>query len=56
MVILGILVIVIASAGIGAVAGRKSRDNHWKPLYDRAVADAAFSKAVSERLQATTRA
>ncbi len=55
MVILGILVVVIASAGIGVVAGTKSQENHWKPLYNRAVANAAHSKAESERWQAAAR-
>jgi hypothetical protein len=45
MVILATSVVVIAGAAIGAIAGAQSRDHHWKPLYNRAVAEAAHSKA-----------
>jgi hypothetical protein len=49
LAILAILVVVTASAGIGAIAGARSQENHWKPLYNRA-------KAESERWQAASRA
>jgi hypothetical protein len=55
LAILAILVVVLASAGIGAIVGARSQENHWKPLYNRAVADAAHSKAESEKSQAATR-
>jgi hypothetical protein len=55
LAILAILVVVIASAGIGAIAGARSQENHWKPLYNRAVADAAHAKAESKKWQASTR-
>jgi hypothetical protein len=47
LAILAILVVVLASAGIGAIAGARSQENHWKPLYNRAVAAAAHSKAAT---------
>jgi hypothetical protein len=56
LAILAILVLVTASGGIGAIAGARSRENHWKTLYNRAVADAADSEAESDKWQAATRA
>lgn len=52
MAILAILVVVAASAGIGAIVGGRSQENHWKAMYNRAVADAAHSKAESEKWEA----
>jgi hypothetical protein len=49
LAILAILVVVIASAGIGAIVGARSQENHWKPLYKRA-------KAESDKWQDATHA
>lgn len=54
LVIFAVIVSLVACTGAGAFLGVRHEENHWRPLYDRAVTEAAHWKADSEKWQAQT--